>query len=41
MSAFIVQVNASNMAGFLLSNTLTMDMPPGSKEFIEQLYVLK
>lgn len=32
-SQFVIQVNASNTAGFILSNTLTMDMPPGSMFF--------
>ncbi|XP_062584554.1 usherin-like isoform X1 [Saccostrea cucullata] len=32
LSQFVIQVNASNTAGFLLSNTLTMDMPPGTPD---------
>lgn len=33
LSKFVIQVNASNTAGYILSNTLTMDMPPGSMFF--------
>lgn len=31
MSTYSVQVNASNTAGYILSNTLQLDMPEGCK----------
>ncbi|XP_052767673.1 usherin-like isoform X2 [Mya arenaria] len=35
MSTYTVQVNASNTVGYILSNTLSADMPPGSPDGVK------
>lgn len=39
MSTYTVQVNASNTVGFILSNIMPADMPPGCK-LLNQSFIL-